>query len=142
MKIAIGSDHAGFDLKMALISWMEENNLEMYDFGTYSEESVDYPDYAHAVAQAVESGEYERGVLICGTGLGVSMTANKHQGIRAALCWQEEIARLSRVHNDANIICFPGRFMKPDDAIKLLEVFLKTEFEGGRHLRRVNKIPV
>jgi len=142
MRIAIGSDHAGFSLKKELIFWLEKNDLDIHDFGTYSEASVDYPDYAHAVSEAVESGEYEFGVLICGTGLGVSITANKHQGIRAALCWQGEIARLSRVHNDANIICFPGRFIESDEAIKMLEIFLKTEFEGGRHLRRVNKIPV
>ncbi len=142
MRIAIGSDHAGFSLKKELIFWLEINDLDIHDFGTYSEASVDYPDYAHAVSEAVESGEYEFGVLICGTGLGVSITANKHQGIRAALCWQGEIARLSRVHNDANIICFPGRFIESDEAIKMLEIFLKTEFEGGRHLRRVNKIPV
>ncbi len=142
MRIAIGSDHAGFGLKKEFISWLEETGLDIHDFGTYSEASVDYPDYAHTVAKAVESGEYERGVLICGTGLGVSITANKHQGIRAALCWQEDIARLSRTHNDANVICFPGRFIESDEAIKILEVFLKTEFEGGRHLRRVNKMHV
>lgn len=142
MKIAIGSDHAGFEMKSKLLLWLKENNLEYHDFGTSSHESVDYPDYAHAVSNAVESGEYERGILICGTGLGMSITANKHQGIRAALCWQEEIARLSRTHNDANILCLPGRFMKSEEALKLLKIFLETNFEGGRHERRVGKIPV
>ncbi len=142
MKIAIGSDHAGFEMKLQLLTWLKENNLEYHDFGTYSDESVDYPDYAHVVSSAVENGEYERGILICGTGLGMSITANKHQGIRAALCWQEEIARLSRTHNDANVLCLPGRFMKSEEAVKLLKVFLETGFEGGRHERRVGKIPV
>jgi ribose 5-phosphate isomerase B len=142
MKIAIGSDHAGFEMKSKLLLWLKENNLEYHDFGTSSHKSVDYPDYAHAVSNAVESGEYERGILICGTGLGMSITANKHQGIRAALCWQEEIARLSRTHNDANILCLPGRFMKSEEALKLLKIFLETNFEGGRHERRVGKIPV
>ncbi len=142
MKIAIGSDHAGFEMKSKLLLWLKENNLEYYDFGTFSEASVDYPDYAHAVSNAVESGEYERGILICGTGLGMSISANKHQGIRAALCWQEEIARLSRTHNDANILCLPGRFMEGEQAVKLVKIFLETGFEGGRHERRIKKIPV
>jgi ribose 5-phosphate isomerase B len=141
MKIAIGSDHAGFDLKSRLLAWLKENKFEFKDFGTFSDVSVDYPDYAHMVAKAVEAGEYERGILICGTGLGVSITANKHQSIRAALCWQEEIARLSRTHNDANIICFPGRFIESEAAVKMLKIFFETDFEGGRHGRRVNKIP-
>ena len=141
MKIAIGSDHAGFELKSKLIIWLKENQVEHQDFGTFSEDSVDYPDYAHPVSKAVETGEYERGVLICGTGLGMSIAANKHQGIRAALCWQEEIARLSRTHNDANVLCLPGRFMDSREAVKLLKIFLETGFEGGRHERRVKKIP-
>lgn len=138
--IAIGSDHAGFDIKEDLISFMEGKGLAYKDFGTYSKDSVDYPDYAHPVASAVEKGEAAFGILLCGTANGVAMTANKHTGIRAGLCWGEEIAKLVREHNDANIICIPGRFVREGDAEKMVEIFITTDFEGGRHQRRVDKM--
>ncbi len=138
--VAIGSDHAGFEIKEDLISFLESKNLTYKDFGTYSIDSVDYPDFAHPVASAVESGDYAFGILLCGTANGVAITANKHQHIRAAICWGEEIAQLVREHNDANIICIPGRFVREGDAEKMLEIFITTDFIGGRHLRRVEKI--
>ncbi len=138
--IAIGSDHAGFDYKEDLISFLEGKGLLFKDFGTHSKDSVDYPDYAHPVALAVESGECAFGILLCGTANGVAITANKHQGIRAALCWGEEIAQVVRQHNDANIICIPSRFVREGDAEKMVALFMTTEFEGGRHGNRVGKI--
>ena len=138
--IAIGSDHAGFDIKEDLISFIESKELPYKDFGTYDKESVDYPDFAHPVAEAVASGDYAFGILLCGSANGVAITANKHPGIRAAICWGEEIAKLSREHNNANIICIPGRFVREGDAEKMLAIFMTTDFEGGRHLRRVEKI--
>ncbi|MEN9549025.1 MAG: ribose 5-phosphate isomerase [Bacteroidota bacterium] len=138
--IAIGSDHAGFDYKLNLISFLQENGLVVKDVGTYGKESVDYPDYAHPVASAVESGECAFGILLCGTANGVAITANKHQNIRAALCWGEEIAKVVRQHNDANIICIPARFVSSDEAQKMVALFITTEFEGGRHANRVGKI--
>lgn len=138
--VAIGSDHAGFDYKEQLISFLEAKGLPYKDFGTYSKDSVDYPDFAHPVALAVESGDYAFGILLCGTANGVAITANKHQHIRAAICWGEEIAQLVRQHNDANILCIPARFVREGDAEKMLQVFMDTEFEGGRHANRVNKI--
>ncbi len=138
--IAIGSDHAGFDFKEDLISFLEAKDLPYKDFGTYSKEPADYPDFAHPVAKAVESGEMAFGILLCGSGNGVGITANKHQEIRAAVCWGEELAQLARQHNDANIICIPARFVNEGDAEKMVEIFMHTEFEGGRHLRRVEKI--
>lgn len=138
--IAIGSDHAGFDIKEDLISFLEGKGLTFKDFGTHNIDSVDYPDFAHPVASAVESGNYAFGILLCGTANGVAITANKHQHIRAAICWGEEIAQLVREHNDANIICIPGRFVREGDAEKMLEIFITTDFIGGRHLRRVEKI--
>lgn len=138
--IAIGSDHAGFDYKEDLISFLEGKGLLYEDFGTHSADSVDYPDFAHPVAAAVESGKYAFGILLCGTANGVAITANKHQGIRAALCWGEEIAKVVRQHNDANIICIPARFVREGDAEKMVSTFLQTEFEGGRHANRVQKI--
>lgn len=138
--IAIGSDHAGYDYKEDLISFLEGKGLAFKDFGTHSKDSVDYPDFAHPVASAVESGEYAFGILLCGTANGVAITANKHQGIRAALCWGEEIAKVVRQHNDANIICIPARFVREGDAEKMVALFMTTEFEGGRHATRVNKI--
>jgi len=138
--IAVGSDHAGFDEKEDLISFLEAKGFAFKDFGTHSNESVDYPDYAHPVANAVESGEAAFGILLCGSANGVAITANKHQGIRAAICWGEEIAGLVRKHNDANIICIPARFVREGDAEKMLEIFMTTEFEGGRHLQRVEKM--
>jgi ribose 5-phosphate isomerase B len=139
-KIAIGADHAGFSYKTIIIAHLESLGYQMIDKGTYSEQSVDYPDFAHPVAQAVETGAADMGILICGSGNGVAITANKHQGIRAALCWTKEIAALARQHNDANIISLPARFVSIEEAISMVEIFLNTPFEGGRHQNRVNKI--
>jgi ribose 5-phosphate isomerase B len=139
-KIAIGADHAGFELKEKVVNWLKDLQPELKDIGTFSNESVDYPDFAHAVAGEVEKGNYDFGILICGTGIGVDMTANKHQGIRSALCWNREIASLARSHNNANVICLPGRFITIEEAKDILEIFLNTEFTGGRHLNRINKI--
>jgi len=138
--IALGADHAGFEFKNKLISFLKEKSMLYKDFGTYGTESVDYPDYAHPVANAVESGEASFGVLICGSANGVAITANKHKGIRAAICWNEELASLARQHNDANIICIPARFVNSELAKKMIDLFIKTAFEGGRHLNRVKKI--
>ncbi len=138
--VAIGSDHAGFEYKEDLISFLEAKGLSYQDFGTHSTDSVDYPDFAHPVAEAVEKGEASFGILICGSANGVSITANKHQGIRAAICWGEEIAKLSREHNNANVICIPARFVREGDAERMVQIFMYTEFEGGRHQRRVEKI--
>ena len=140
MKIALGSDHAGFNYKNNLIEELEEEGFEPKDFGPVDSESVDYPDYVHPVAEAIKSGEFDFGILLCGSGNGVAMSANKHAGIRAALCWTEEIAELARKHNDANILCIPARFIEYDLASDIAEVFLNTDFEGGRHQRRVDKI--
>jgi ribose 5-phosphate isomerase B len=138
--IALGSDHAGYELKRMLISYLESKNLSVKDFGTNSSESVDYPDFAHPLAAAVENGAYAFGILICGSANGVAITANKHQGIRAAICWTEELAALARQHNDANVLCIPARFVSEETAIKMVDVFGKTPFEGGRHAARVGKI--
>lgn len=138
LRIAIGSDHAGFDYK-ALVS-AHLNQLDLTDFGTYSADSVDYPDFAHPVALAVEKGEADLGILICGSANGVAMAANKHQGIRAAICWAEELAVLARSHNNANVLCLPARFMSEEEALKVTDAFLNTAFEGGRHANRVSKI--
>lgn len=138
--VAIGSDHAGFDCKEDLISFLEGKGLPYHDFGTHSKDSVDYPDFAHPVAEAVENGEASFGILLCGSANGVAITANKHQGIRAAICWGEELAKIVREHNDANIICIPARFVREGDAEKMVDIFMHTEFEGGRHQRRVAKI--
>ncbi len=141
INIAAGSDHAGFYIKQYIIEHF--NNKEEYkikDFGTYSDEPADYPDYAHAVADEVEKGTYEFGIVICGSGNGVNMAANKHHGIRSALCWNKEIARIVRLHNDANICALPGRYLEKDEAVDIVEEFLNTAFEGGRHQRRVKKI--
>lgn len=140
MKIAIGSDHAGFESKEVLKKWLTANGHEVEDFGTHNLDSVDYPDFAHPVAEAVEKKIVALGVLLCGSGNGVAITANKHQGIRAALCWTEEIAALARQHNNANVVCIPARFVTQQQAEKILETFLQTAFEGGRHSRRVEKI--
>lgn len=138
--IAIGSDHAGYDHKESLISFLEGKGIPFKDFGTDSKDSVDYPDFAHPVATAVESGDYAFGILLCGSANGVAITANKHQHIRAAICWGEEIASLVRRHNDANILCIPARFVSEPLAEKMLQVFMLTTFEGGRHGNRVSKI--
>jgi ribose 5-phosphate isomerase B len=138
LKIAIGADHAGYDYKQAITNWL--NNDLLKDFGTYSPDSVDYPDFAHPVASAVENGEFDFGILVCGSANGVAITANKHQGIRAAICWNEELASLARRHNNANIVCIPARFISIEEAEKIVKTFLTTGFEGGRHANRVNKM--
>ena len=140
MKIAIGADHAGFSLKEKLKKYLQEKGIEVKDFGCHSEQSVDYPDFAHPVANAVEKKEVDLGLLMCGSGNGINMTANKHQGIRSALCWTSEIAKLARQHNDANILTLPARFIEEAEAKKCVDVFLSTPFEGGRHEGRVKKI--
>ncbi len=140
MIIPIGCDHAGYTLKLEIISFLEEKGFEIKDFGCYSEESIDYADYAHPVADFIEANPGMKGVLICGSGNGISMTANKHQGIRAALCWTKEIAKLAREHNDANIISFPARFVETKDALEMVDIFFSTEFEGGRHQKRIDKM--
>jgi len=140
MKVAIGCDHAGFDYKDTIIRVLKRAGAEVIDKGTYSTDSVDYPDFVHPVADLVESREVDFGVLICGSGNGVSMSANKHTGIRAALCWKDEIASLARLHNDANIISIPARFVSAKLARQMVRTFISTEFEGGRHQRRVDKI--
>jgi RpiB/LacA/LacB family sugar-phosphate isomerase len=140
--VALCSDHAGFATKQAVISYLKENNIEYKDFGTYNEDSCDYPDFAHPCALAIENGECYPGIAICGSGEGINITLNKHQGIRSALCWQPELASLARQHNDANVLAMPGRFVTNDEAIEMVKTFLSTPFEGGRHQNRVNKIPV
>ena len=138
--IAVGSDHAGFEYKEDLISFLEGKGLPFTDFGAHSKDSVDYPDFAHPVATAVEKGEASFGILLCGTANGVAITANKHQGIRAALCWNAEIAVMARQHNDANVISIPVRYVTLELALEMLGIFLDTPFEGGRHEGRVKKI--
>ncbi len=140
LPIAIGSDHAGFKYKEQLKQYLTQKGMTVVDKGTFSEESTDYPDYAHPVATMVEEGEAAAGILICGSGNGVCMTANKHKGIRAALCWNEELAMLARQHNNANVLCMPERFVDYTTAQKMTDLFLSTPFEGGRHERRVEKI--
>ena len=139
--IAIGGDHAGFTYKQELVKILQRKGYEVKDFGPFTDESVDYPDFIHPLCEAVTSGEIERGIIICGSGNGLAITANKHQGIRAAICWEEELASLSRLHNDANLISIPARFVSFELAEKMVAIFLNTNFEGGRHARRVNKIP-
>ncbi|MEQ6118698.1 ribose 5-phosphate isomerase B [Reichenbachiella sp. MALMAid0571] len=140
MKIAIGGDHAGFTYKEKITQYLKEKGIEVKDFGPYAPESVDYPDFVHPVANAVADKEFDLGILICGSGNGVAMTANKHQQIRAALCWNTDLAALARQHNNANIICIPERFVDYDLAQSMVDTFLSAEFEGGRHQTRVNKI--
>lgn len=139
-QIAIGSDHAGYELKEKVKVYLLDNNIKFKDFGPFSDERADYPDFAHPVATSVESKESKLGILICGSGNGINMTANKHQGVRSALCWKEDITEMARLHNDANIIALPARYMSEELALKCLNIFLNTEFEGGRHEERVNKI--
>ena len=138
--LGLCSDHAGFELKQFVKQWLDVKGLSYKDFGTYSSESCDYPDFAHPLALAVEAGECYLGVAICGSGNGIAMTLNKHQGIRAALCWTKEIAALARQHNDANIISIPARYTSIQQAIEMVDTFLNTPFEGGRHGNRVKKI--
>lgn len=140
--IGLCSDHAGFELKEYVKQILDAKGLPYKDFGTYSADSCDYPDFAHPLALAVENGEVYPGIAFCGTGNGIGITLNKHQGIRAALCWQEEIARLARAHNDANVLVLPGRFISKEEATKAVDTFFNTPFEGGRHQRRIDKIPL
>lgn len=138
--ISIGSDHAGFDTKLKIVAYLQSQGYPVIDHGAFSGESVDYPDFIHPVAEDIESGEARFGVILCGSGNGAAMTANKHQRIRAALCWTEELAALARQHNNANVLAIPARFVSEDLALKMTSVFLHTDFEGGRHERRVHKI--
>lgn len=138
--LGIAADHAGYELKKALIEYLNGLGYEVKDFGTHSTESMDYPDVAHPLAEEVESGKLEKGIAICGSGNGISMTLNKHQGIRAALCWNTELAALARQHNDANILSLPARFIDTDTAKEIVKSYLESNFEGGRHQRRVEKI--
>jgi len=138
----IGCDHAGYDLKEFIKKHYENEGYHVKDVGTYSIESVDYPDFAHPVAMDVEKGKYKIGILVCGSGNGVCITANKHKGIRAALCWKKEISELARKHNNANIACIPARFITYSEATDIINAFLNTSFEGGRHETRINKIPL
>ncbi len=140
MKISIGNDHAGPDYKKAIVQFLEKNGHTVINHGTDTPDSVDYPDFGHPVAIDVETGKAEFGIVICGSGNGISMAANKHQGIRAALCWMKEIAQLARQHNNANIISIPARYTSIPQAVEMVDTFLKTEFEGGRHATRVDKI--
>jgi ribose 5-phosphate isomerase B len=140
MKISIGNDHAGPDYKKAIVDFLQQKGYEILNHGTDTFDSVDYPDFGHPVATDVESGKAEFGIVICGSGNGINMTVNKHQGIRSALCWTKEIAALARQHNNANIISIPARFTSIQQAVEMVDTFLSTEFEGGRHAARVNKI--
>ena len=140
--VALCSDHAGFETKQAVNAYLKAEDIDYKDFGTYSTDSCDYPDFAHPCALAVESGECYPGIAICGSGQGITITLNKHQGIRAALCWIPEIASLARQHNNANVLSMPGRFISNDEAIEIVKTFLSTPFEGGRHQKRIDKIPV
>ncbi len=138
--IGIAADHAGYELKGQLIEYLRGQGHEVKDFGTHSTDSMDYPDVAHPLAESIEKGECEWGIAICGTGNGISMTVNKHAGIRAALCWNTEIAALARQHNNANILSLPARFVSDEEALAMLKTFMATPFEGGRHQRRIDKI--
>ncbi|MDF1674009.1 MAG: ribose 5-phosphate isomerase B [Vicingaceae bacterium] len=139
-KLAIGSDHAGFDLKEKVIKHLKNKGIEVKDFGPFNDDRADYPDYAHPVAKAVTKNEVDLGILICGSGNGINMTANKHQEIRSALCWQVDIAEMARLHNNANIIALPARYISEEIAIECIDIFINTDFEGGRHKGRVAKI--
>jgi len=140
-KVGLACDHAGYPLKEAVKQHLKAGGYEVVDFGTDSDKSVDYADFAHPLAEAVEQGELDRGITLCGSGNGISMVANKHQGIRAAICWNEEITRLAREHNDANVCSLPARFLSEDEARRIVDLFLSSGFEGGRHKRRIDKIP-
>jgi ribose 5-phosphate isomerase B len=141
MKIAIGNDHAGTEYKLAIIGLLKSMKIEVQNYGTDGTDSVDYPDFVHPVSSDVESGEVDFGIIICGSGNGASMTANKHQKIRCALCWNKEIVVLAREHNDANILSLPARYISLPQALDMVKAFLETQFEGGRHERRIEKIP-
>lgn len=140
--IGLASDHAGYELKQYVKQYLEEQGITYKDYGTYTAESCDYPDFAHALANGMKAGDVERGIAICGSGEGISMTLNKHQHIRAALVWVPEIAKMTRMHNDANVLVMPGRYISCDTAREIMNQFLNTPFEGGRHVRRIEKIPV
>ncbi len=139
-KLGIACDHAGYEMKEFLVGYLSTKGYEVIDFGTHSEESIDYPDFGHALAEAIEKGELKRGIGLCGSGEGMAMTLNKHQAVRAGLCWNDTVAELIRQHNDANVVVLPARFISNDEAMAIVEKFLTTEFEGGRHIRRVEKI--
>ena len=140
--VGIACDHAGYEMKVAILAHLEQRGFKVVDFGTNSEQSVDYPDFAHPLAVAVEQQVVNVGISLCGSGNGINMTMNKHQQIRAALCWTEEISRLARLHNNANVCSLPARFISLDLAKKIVDIFLSTEFEGGRHQKRIEKIPI
>jgi ribose 5-phosphate isomerase B len=142
MLIGIANDHAGFALKKQLLSYFSEKGIQYKDFGADTDQSVDYADYAHPLAYAVERKEVDLGITICGSGNGINIAANKHQGIRSALCWNTEISKLARLHNDANICALPGRFVSYNEAVEIVDAFLNTPFEGGRHCQRIEKIPL
>ena len=142
MKIAIGGDHAGFSYKKKIIEYLNSNGITILDVGPKNEASCDYPDFSHLVAKYVQKKEVDFGVLVCGSANGVAMAANKHNNIRAAICWNSEIASLAKTHNNANIICFPARFVSLDSVLRMIEVFMKKNFEGGRHLNRIKKIDI
>lgn len=142
MKISIGNDHAGTDYKFAVIEHLKSKGIEVTNYGTDSKSSVDYPDFIHPVANDVEKGQVDFGIIICGSGNGANMTANKHQGVRSALCWNKEIVQLAREHNNANILSIPARFTALPQVLEMVDVFLETAFEGGRHQNRIDKIPV
>ena len=140
--IAVASDHAGYDKKQVILNYFKEKGIEYFDFGCFSNESVDYPEFAHAIGNAIDTGKYEIGITFCGSGQGISIAANKHQNVRSATCWKPEIATLAKQHNDANICAIPGRFVSDEEAIAIVEAYLNAEFEGGRHARRIAKIPI
>jgi len=140
--IALACDHAGFEKKQLIMKYLKEKGIPFADLGCYSSESCDYPDYGHKIADAIDKGRYKRGISFCGSGLGISMTANKHQNVRSAVCWSPEIAALSKQHNDANICAIPSRFVTNDEVIVIVEAYINATFEGGRHTRRIAKIPL
>jgi ribose 5-phosphate isomerase B len=142
MRIAIGSDHAGFSLKQHILNYLRQKGYEITDFGATTDQRSDYADFAHPLARAVEDNQFDFGILMCGSGNGVNMTANKHQGIRSALCWNTEIASLARAHNNANICALPARFITPEKAEQIVDTFLSGSFDGGRHQQRIDKIPL
>ncbi len=138
--IGMASDHAAYDLKEFILGWLTSKGFEVVDYGCMSEESVDYADFGHALARGIESGEVERGVAMCGSGIGMSMTLNRHKGVRASLCWRADIAAVTRAHNDSNVVVLPARFITNDEALQIVSAWLESEFEGGRHARRIEKI--
>lgn len=140
--IAIASDHAGFDKKQVIINYFKEKGISFKDLGCYSNKSIDYPEFGHAIGEAIDKGEYKIGITFCGSGQGISITANKHRNVRSATCWKPEIAALAKQHNDANICAIPGRFVTDSEAIEIVEAYLYAEFEGGRHARRIAQIPI